>query len=188
MPYVQKCFFRVCVVRGKVNIPVSHGLRVPSPEKEEKTGSEMAARERRGRFLDLWSNFSSASASNRNFYKYSWMREEAVAPRCRGRKEGRALFSTWNAIFSRVAAFPGLSPMREEAKFSHTEAWAWCRNNNRNKLMVRERRDTARGAASLGWTERGRVRKHERRSRSKLHVHLQVTMFTNENSAHYRHH
>lgn len=165
---MQKCIY-LCVVKGKVNIPVSHGRCVPSPEKEEKTGSEMAARERRGRFLDLWSNFSSASASNRNLYKYSSMREESVAPRCRGRKEGRAIFSTWNSIFSCVAAFPGLSPMREETKFSNTEAWAWCRN--RNKLMVRERKDTARGAASLGWTEQDRVRKHERWSWSKLRVH-----------------
>lgn len=43
----------VCAVKEKVNIPASHGLCVPSPEKEEKTGSEIAARERRGRFLDL---------------------------------------------------------------------------------------------------------------------------------------
>lgn len=121
-----------------------------------ETGCEMAAREIRGQFLDLWSNFSSARASNRNLYKYSWMGEESVALQCRGEKRGRALFSTWKSIFSFLAASFGLFPVHTESKFSCTDAWAWCRNQNRNKFMARDRGTAARGSGSLGWADKDR--------------------------------
>lgn len=114
-----------------------------------------------------WSNFSMASASNRNIpiNIHEWGKNLLLC-NVRGRREGREGLCILPETLFLAPSLPlsvySWIPVDGEAKYSCTEADAWCRNKNRNKFMVRACRTTARGAASLGRTEQDRWRKLER--------------------------
>lgn len=130
------CFLHVFVQdEGEFSHPVSRDCVFTPVRKSRK------AKWQRGKVVgdfyflaggDVWSNFSSSWASNRNHNKYSWMGRERMC--CSAMQEGKrrrgeegTLFSTWDSIFSSVAAALSLFPSRTgRLNLAGTVAKTWC--------------------------------------------------------------
>lgn len=122
-------------------------------QEKERSGSEIAARERerRRRYFHLWSNFSSQLASNRNsFMNIHESGRRGDLLRCEAEEQEKGggvvcilpetLFLASSLPLSVCVPHPPPSRI-VEAKFSCIETEAWCRSKNRNKFMVRARRN-----------------------------------------------
>lgn len=146
----------------------------------------MAARERRGQYFDLRSNFSSASASNRNLSIniHEW-REESVALRCRGRRRGREGFSILPETLFLAASLPlsVYSPCTERLNLASQRQNRHAETKIETSLWSEHAARTARGAASLGRTEHDRGNEQERQTVGVLVV---ACVLTDQNNTRYR--